>query len=193
MRGFSTWFRIAVAASIVAGVSAAGQLPADAGPISEPDFYTNVPADLTPYAPGDIIHWESETDLGPKFVDLSAYRVMYRSDGSAGDPVAEVSMVFIPNGTPPAGGWPVVAWGHGTSGIGDSCAPSKYPSLYPDPWPQYGNEVARLVRQGYVVTAPDYEGLGTPGLHSYLNTDAEAFAMIDAVRAARQIAHESSA
>jgi len=190
MRGFSTWFRIAVATSIVAAVSAAGPLPAEAGPISEPDFYTNVPADLASYAPGDVIHWESETDLGPKFVDLSAYRVMYRSDGSAGDPVAEVSMVFVPNGTPPAGGWPVVAWGHGTSGIGDSCAPSKYPSLYPDPWPQYGNEVARLVRQGYVVTAPDYEGLGTPGLHSYLNTNAEAFAMIDAVRAARQIARD---
>ena len=190
MRGFSTWFRIAVAASIVAGVSATGQLPAVAGPISEPDFYTNVPADLTPYAPGDMIHWEPETDLGPKFVHLSAYRVMYRSDGFAGDPVAEVTMVFIPRGTPPSDGWPVVAWGHGTSGIGDSCAPSKYPSLYPDPWPQYGNEVARLVRQGYVVTAPDYEGLGTPGLHSYLNTDAEAFAMIDAVRAARQIAQD---
>ena len=90
MRGFSPWFRIAVAASIVAGVSAAGQLSADAGPISEPDFYTNVPADLTLYAPGDVIHWEPETDLGPKFVELSAYRVMYRSDGSAGDPVAEV-------------------------------------------------------------------------------------------------------
>ena len=118
---------------------------------------------------------------------------MYRSDGSAGDPVAEVAMVFIPNGTPPADGWPVVAWGHGTSGVGDSCAPSKYPSLYPDPWPQYGNEVARLVRQGYVVTAPDYEGLGTPGLHSYLNTDTEAFAMIDAVRAARHLAQEVAA
>ena len=58
MRGFSTWFRIAVAASIVVAVSAAGQLPAEAGPISEPDFYTNVPADLAPYAPGDVIHWE---------------------------------------------------------------------------------------------------------------------------------------
>jgi pimeloyl-ACP methyl ester carboxylesterase len=188
MRRFSNSFRIAVATSIVAGVTASGPLPAHAGPISEPDFYTNVPADLTRYAPGDVIHWEAETDLGPKLVNLTAYRVMYRSDGYTGDPVAEVTMVFIPNGAPPAGGWPIVAWGHGTSGIGDSCAPSKYPSLYADPWPQYGNEIARLVQQGYVVTAPDYEGLGTPGLHSYLNTDAEGIAVIDAVRAARHIA-----
>ena len=74
MRGFSTWFRIAVATSIVTAVSAAGPVPAEAGPISEPDFYTNVPADLASYAPGDVIRWESEKDLGPKFVDLSAYR-----------------------------------------------------------------------------------------------------------------------
>lgn len=190
MNAIPRWLRTLTAASLVIGVTVAGEQPASAGPVSEPDFYTNVPADLSPYAPGDVIHWETESDLGPKLVNLTAYRVMYRSDGYAGAPVAEVTMVFITNGSPPAGGWPVVAWGHGTSGLGDACAPSKYPSMYADPWPQYGNEIARLVRQGYIVTAPDYEGLGTPGLHSYLNTQAEAFAMIDAVRAARTVAQD---
>jgi len=115
---------------------------------------------------------------------------MYRSDGVTGVPTAEVAMVFVPNGPTPTGGWPVVAWAHGTSGIGDSCAPSKYASLYPSPWFQYANEIARLVRQGYVVTAPDYEGLGTPGAQPYLQTDPEAIAVIDAVRAARHIVED---
>ena len=33
-------------------------------------------------------------------------------------------MVAVPNGTAPAGGWPVVTWGHGTNGMADVCAPS---------------------------------------------------------------------
>jgi pimeloyl-ACP methyl ester carboxylesterase len=54
----------------------------------------------------------------------------------------------------------------------------------------YGYEVARLTHEGYIVAAPDYEGLGTPGAHTYLQTDPQAFAVIDAVRAARQVATE---
>ena len=190
MRRISRGLRTLTAAAVVVGLVTVGQQPASAGPVSEPDFYTNVPADLGAFAPGDVIHWEAETDLGPKLGDLTAYRVMYRSDGYTGAPTAEVAMVFVPDGPTPADGWPVVAWAHGTSGIGDSCAPSKYPSLYPSPWFQYANEIARLVRQGYVVTAPDYEGLGTPGLQPYLQTDPEAIAVIDAVRAAGAIVED---
>jgi len=52
---------LAAATVLVGGLAAAAQQPATAGPISEPDFYTNVPADLSPYAPGEVIHWETET------------------------------------------------------------------------------------------------------------------------------------
>ena len=190
MRTGIGWRRATVGLILALGLSSGGVQMAQARPVAGPDFYSVVPTDLSPFAPGDVIKWESEADLGPKFVDLSAYRVMFRSDGQADQPTAEVAMVYIPDGTAPAGGWPLVVWTHGTSGVGDSCAPSKYPSLYPDPWPQYGNEVARLVRQGYVVAAPDYEGLGTPGLHPYLQTDSQAFATIDAARAARAMASE---
>ena len=191
MRTAPGWLRAAISATLTIGMAIAGDVSAGAEPTAGPDFYTAVPADLTPFAPGDVIAHEQETDLGPKFLDLTAYRVMFRSDGQAGQPTAEVAMVYIPDGVAPLGGWPLVVWAHGTSGVGDSCAPSKYPSLYPDPWPQYGNEVARLVRQGYVVAAPDYEGLGTPGLHSYLQTDAQAFATIDAARAAREMGQQA--
>jgi hypothetical protein len=30
----------------------------------------------------------------------------------------------LPRGTPPVGGWPLVAWAHGTLGVADVCAPS---------------------------------------------------------------------
>ena len=43
------------------------------------------------------------------------------------------------------GGRPIVAWGHGTAGVGDSAAPSRYPWLYPEPasapWLVYGGFV----------------------------------------------------
>ncbi|KAA5604129.1 alpha/beta fold hydrolase, partial [Pseudomonas aeruginosa] len=38
---------------------------------------------------------------------------------------------------------------------------------------------------GYVVVAPDYEGLGTPGIHPFLNVKSEAFSITDAVVATR--------
>ena len=33
--------------------------------------------------------------------------------------------------------------------------------------------------------APDYEGLGTPGIHPFLNVKSEAFSITDAVVATR--------
>ncbi len=192
------WLRITLVAALAAGLLVAGSSIGDAAPRAGgnpsggEDFYADIPSGLGAFAPGEVIKWERERHLWPSLTDLSAYRVMFRSDGQLGGPVAETGMVFVPDGAAPAGGWTVVAWGHGTSGVGDSCAPSKYPSMYPTPWGVYANEIARLVHQGHIVVAPDYEGLGTPGRHTYLQTDAQANAMIDGVRAARQIAVDAA-
>jgi pimeloyl-ACP methyl ester carboxylesterase len=43
------------------------------------------------------------------------------------------------------------------------------------------------VRRGYVVVATDYEGLGTPGLHPFLQGVSEGRGAIDIMRAARKI------
>ena len=97
------------------------------------------------------------------------------------------------DGVPP-GGRPVVAWDHGTCGVGDSATPSRYPWLYPGPvstpWDWYAQWVGKLGRMGYVVACPDYEGLGTPGLHTYLHAASEGRATVDAVRAAKHLAGE---
>ncbi len=44
-----------------------------------------------------------------------------------------------------------------------------------------------MVRRGYVIAATDYPGLGTPRPHPYLVGVSEARAVLDSVRAARQL------
>ena len=105
---------------------------------------------------------------------------MYMSQSVQNKPVAVTGVVAVPNGTPPAGGFPVVTWGHGTNGMADVCAPSLSPaSAVP-----LAND---LLDQGWVVTASDYQGEGTPGLMPYLAGVSAARNTIDIVRAARQM------
>ena len=104
--------------------------------------------------------------------------VTYATDGIGGKPVAVSGTIAIPKGTPPAGGWPVVSWAHGTTGIADQCAPSvtgSGPVTF----------LNRLLDAGYAVVRTDYEGLGTPGDHPYLNGPSEGRSVLDIVRAAR--------
>ncbi len=150
-------------------------------------FYTP-PANLAAYQPGDLIRSETATDLSTHvFHEVVGQRIMYRSVGALEPVIAVTGMAFVPPGAPPAGGWPLVVWGHGTSGVGDACAPSKWPTLYPNGWGAYGDFIYALIQQGYAVVAPDYEGLGTPGLHTYLDVGASGRATINAVIAARQL------
>ena len=82
----------------------------------------------------------------------------------------------------------VVAWAHGTEGLADQCAPSRFASLSSDPtFPLYAATVKSLLDQGWTVAATDYAGLGSPGPHPYLVGTSEGRAIIDSVRAARQL------
>jgi alpha-beta hydrolase superfamily lysophospholipase len=106
---------------------------------------------------------------------------MYHSRSLTGTDIAVTGLIAVPNGAPPAGGFPVVTWAHGTTGIADSCAPS----LSPDDFTGIANV---LLDKGYVVVGTDYEGLGTPGRHPYIVGESEARGTIDIVRAARNLA-----
>jgi predicted esterase len=91
-------------------------------------------------------------------------------------------MVLVPDAPVPAAGLPIVGYAHGTTGLGDSAAPSQtgFTRLERE-------HVARWLAAGYVVAVTDYEGLSTPGPHPYLNGEAVADDVVDAVRAARQL------
>jgi pimeloyl-ACP methyl ester carboxylesterase len=96
--------------------------------------------------------------------------------------------VFAPKGQAPPGGWPIVALGHATSGIESDCAPSLSPTLLGLAAP-----VALLIQAGYVVTVPDYQGLGSDQTyHPYLEPKTEGYNLIDAVRAVRKVVPDTS-
>ncbi|BEM51256.1 triacylglycerol lipase (plasmid) [Serratia marcescens] len=91
----------------------------------------------------------------------------------------DTAAVFIPKGKVPKNGWPVVIWAHGTIGVGKSCAPSLNARTARDS--QYLNTWLSL---GFAVVAPDYAGLGSEGIHHYMNAKAEAYSVLDSARAA---------
>lgn len=109
-------------------------------------------------------------------------RILYSSVGYSGDIVPVSGMVFLPKGKAPEGGWPVLAWAHGTTGIADICAPSRR-----QPTPRDVTYLNHWLGAGYAIVATDYEGLGTPGPHPYLHCESEANSTIYSVQAARQL------
>ena len=114
-----------------------------------------------------------------------AFRILYRSTGLNGEPIAVSGAIFIPPGAPPQGGRNVIAWAHPTSGVVEACAPSLMPDVSGLIW-----GLADMLAQGYVVVATDYPGLGVPGqIHPYLIGVSEGRAVLDSVRAARALPH----
>ncbi|OZI90777.1 alpha/beta fold hydrolase [Acinetobacter baumannii] len=120
----------------------------------------------------------TSTNLGSVAAESSI--LTYKMLGQSGQEVQATSLVFTPNTPPPVGGWPIVVWAHGTTGVADVCAPSK--AALAD---STKDLISKLLVAGYVVVAPDYEGLGTPGIHPFLNVKSEAFSITDAVVATR--------
>lgn len=109
-----------------------------------------------------------------------AHRVAYATRDQHDRPALSTAAVFVPPGDAPPAGWPVVAWAHGTVGLGDDCTPSALPRSARD-----DDYLTHWLHQGYAVVATDYTGLGTPGLMSYLNSVASARALVDSVVAAQ--------
>jgi acetyl esterase/lipase len=109
-------------------------------------------------------------------------RIVYGSVDVRGRPSVVGALLAVPPGDPPADGWPILAYAHGTTGSADDCAPSEDPELV-----GVGDAVLTLAAEGYVTVATDYEGIGTPGGHPYLHGGSEARAIVDSVRAARDV------
>ena len=131
-----------------------------------------------PATPGVLLR----TEPLPATLGASAgrqLRILYAStDGVGGrTPIAVSGALFVPRGTPPAGGWPIVAWAHGTFGMADICAPSWFGRSYRDV--RYLNA---WLQQGFAVVATDYQA-GTPGPNPQLNNRSNSYTLLDSVRA----------
>lgn len=116
-----------------------------------------------------------------------SWRVSYTSTSVTGDPAVFTGLVHVPAGVPPASGWPVVTYGHMTTGGGDRSAPSLAVEGSPElrRMTQGDAFVSHLLRAGVAVLRPDYEGLGSPGPHPYLIGAALATSVRDLLVAAR--------
>ncbi|MGI9404132.1 MAG: alpha/beta fold hydrolase [Hyphomicrobium sp.] len=130
--------------------------------------------------PGQIVRvWPQE---GGAPQNAKAYRILYRSTGLKGEPIAVSGAVIFFEGEAPRGGRPVVAWAHPTTGVVNRCAPTLLPDL--------SGTIAGLeemLDRGYVIAATDYPGLGTPGINPYLIGVSEGRSVLDSVRAAREL------
>ena len=115
----------------------------------------------------------------------------YKMKGITGQETQATALVFTPKTASPTGGWPIVVWAHGAAGVADACAPSRQKlittSLLGENRSTY-NMIDSFVKEGYVVVAPDYEGLGEPGgneMHPFLHVKSEAYSITDAVVATK--------
>ncbi|TWS17961.1 alpha/beta fold hydrolase [Tsukamurella asaccharolytica] len=113
----------------------------------------------------------------------SATDITYTTIGPDGAPTAATGGVYVPTGTPPAGGWPVVAFGHGTTGVRPQCAPTLDEGMFQN----LPVVLAALKELRAAVVMPDYLGLGSAGRHPYLNARSHGNDVLGAVRAARRI------
>ncbi|NKR71789.1 lipase [Rhodococcus hoagii] len=190
MRRIATVLGACLAAAVTSGVTASAA-PAD---------YYEVPASALGGAPGTVV----DTQPYPPLLSIpnqqgpwpsGAQRIMYRTTDAHGAATAASGTYF--DASLPwigAGPRPLVVLGPGTQGQGDQCAPSR---LFQD-GVHYNApldfaveyevlQVHALLSRGIDVVVTDYQGLGTAGMHSYVDRRAQGHAMLDAARAVKAL------
>ena len=168
------------ARAVVLGVWTGALLVAGCAGIPTPGpFYEAV--DAPPVGrPGHLLRSE-RLDGAPG--GSTAFRVLYVSTGLDGKPITVSGVVVVPPVTAPYSGRKVVAWAHPTTGVARGCAPSLLDAgIF-----ETIQGLSDALSLGYLVTATDYPGLGTEGTHPYLVGLSEGRAVLDSVRAAREL------
>ncbi|MGW4769815.1 lipase family protein [Nocardia sp. NPDC004278] len=115
---------------------------------------------------------------------VRAWRVLYRSSSANRAPIAVSGIVLVPHGTY-QGPRPLIGYAIGTQGHAQRCAPSLQLVAgleYETPL------ITRILRRGWAVALTDYPGLGTGGGHPYIVGRALGPAVLDSMRAARNLA-----
>jgi hypothetical protein len=166
------------AAAFAQGQAAAPAKPSRASRSLPLTKFYETPNPLPAGKPGELIRSEpfGEYDLPYK---ISAVRLLYHSRSSSGKDVAVSGVVLVPNGTLPAGGWPVIAWAHDFVGSARQCAPSLRRNLNEGPL------LSMYAGEGYAVVVSDYAGLGTSFPNAALDMRSNALDVIYSIPAAR--------
>lgn len=170
------------------------------GDTSSDDFYAN-PNDTSSLKPGTLLRVEpyvnTSTYTLPPNTALSRISFTTRNPRNETIPASAYVLwpymplsypnLTAPNSSIESAKYPVVAFAHGTSGVFAECGPSHLRNL----WYAYSMPY-ELALSGYVVVAPDYQGLGinqtsdgTPIYHPYLDGPAAADDLFYAIQAAQ--------
>lgn len=152
------------------------------------------PPDLTDDGPGSLV--ELKPVKGDRSFDeagATAARIVYRStSGVDGRPMQVSGLIAVPPGPAPKGGWPIISFGHDTTGLLPKCAPTLAPQFW-----GYSTGMTVYLRRGFAIVLSDYQGLGLdPGSsarqHSILDANSLGNSIIDAARAIHRAAPSTS-
>lgn len=143
--------------------------------------------------PGAVISTEDVPASDPALSAAAASirRVTYVSKSGVTDAYTHVTAsIYVPRGAPPPGGFPVIAHGRAVGAPAPDCA---FTSRTADA----AATIDGFLKAGYVVTVPDYQGLGNPSdgqksYHPYLDSASAGYNLIDSVRATRKLLPETS-
>jgi hypothetical protein len=171
--------------AVAAGVAAAGLL---AIPSASAQPFYETPTAL-PANNGDVIRSEPSIfyldPINLIKIDANVQRILYRSTDRTGKAIAVSGTVITPKSA-----WfgigerPIVGYAAGTQGLADHCAPSRQLTVGTE---YEGPFVLGLITRGYAVVLTDYQGLGTEGMHTYMNRVVQGHAVLDSIRAAQRL------
>jgi len=152
-------------------------VPSDSSPVSA--WYDN-PAELK----GDAGTFIKSQPIADAPEGVEAYRMMYVSEDVHNNEIAVTALVLFPKTPAPPEGFPLIAYGHGTTGSTPQCGLSEAPFTKNTPgFYVYDVQLRQLLDQGYAVVASDYENMGTKGTPMYLMGKTQAQNVLDSVRA----------
>ena len=145
-------------------------------------FYS-VPTTVPAAAPGTLYR---SAPIPSAPAGTRAWRVIYHSTDVLGHDILVSGSVIVPLGAAPTGGRTIVSWGHPTTGAVARCAPSIGFAPF-----DLIEGMNGLLKQGYVVAATDYPGMGVAQPDSYLIGASEGNSVLDAARVARTLTKAS--
>lgn len=189
-RGLNRRFRTVVLAAVATAAfgvfagGAAAKVPT--GPSGD-GFYDATAKQLQ--GPHGKLIFARNASAATRISGATVKTVLYKSINAKNRGVEVSGLVAIPNKRAPRGGFPLITWAHGTTGLADKCAPSRFTEAdITDGYIAYQNaSIKSWIDKGFAVAMTDYQGLGTPGLHEYLIGLSEGRAVLDIVPAARKL------
>jgi pimeloyl-ACP methyl ester carboxylesterase len=180
-----------VSATLLSAALVLASARAQAAEPSLPPFYQSVTAMKPLGKLGEVVAKEPVATAIP---GARAWRIAHVSSDLLDRPTIATALVIAPEGEAPAAGRPVVAWAHGTTGTAQNCGPSQewdpaqplnqYFLIGGTAGTDFGVPAAdEFIRDGYVLVATDYQGLGGGGAHQYSIAATQARDTIDSIRA----------